>query len=582
MEAQADEPHPPANTIFDRILTINGVDITCRALDTKINLTELCKAGNKYYKNWFQNERSKKFINMLSASVGKPADQLIVYESGSIYERATWGVPQVAINIAQWLSSELEVKVSNWIYELGATGTVSLGNEKSIEEIESVFKSQIENMNNELETKNNIINDLQNEITDYDTIHFQEIETKNIEHISESNIFTNDTLTKLSLLNVIYILSTNISKDVIYNGKIYKVNLTSFGMSQNIKSRLCTHKKNYPDYKILMLCVVSNSRAAELRIKKYLFKNNLLHTNIRKNGKPDVELFHTTPENNINKVLSNIKSICLELTAVGFSDVANAKIEELEKQNTELKHKLDVKNNNELELTAKNSRLSVIEKQNEELKHKLDQKDGIDVKLKKVCADLVKANETIIKLNKTISEIHEEGKERTCDQCNKVKLLIKFPRRKDTGKYRKVCIKCHDKNKREASSSDLASKIRENVELGKSGLKKCWTCNEVKNKEDDFYESGPSGTCKDCTKKQEQERRDKAPASDRAKITRLNNELKKEGKKKCRNCEETKSVDDFYNGNFCKECDKKKIEIARQRRLAKGSLSFETQSTVET
>ena len=43
--------------------------------------------------------------------------------------------PQVAINIAQWISPDFDVKVSAWIYELVLTGKVELGKEKSNDEL---------------------------------------------------------------------------------------------------------------------------------------------------------------------------------------------------------------------------------------------------------------------------------------------------------------------------------------------------------------------------------------------------------------------------------------------------------------
>lgn len=48
--------------------------------------------------------------------MGIPANDLIVYQPGSNGERATWGHPQAAINIAKWISPEFDVKVSKWIF----------------------------------------------------------------------------------------------------------------------------------------------------------------------------------------------------------------------------------------------------------------------------------------------------------------------------------------------------------------------------------------------------------------------------------------------------------------------------------
>ena len=52
--------------------------------------------------------------------------------------------PQVAINIAQWISPTFDVKVSGWVYEVMMTGKVDITNTKSYKEL------QKENNNKEL------------------------------------------------------------------------------------------------------------------------------------------------------------------------------------------------------------------------------------------------------------------------------------------------------------------------------------------------------------------------------------------------------------------------------------------------
>ena len=59
-------------------------------------------------------KKSSAFLKVLSSSRGIPLDELIKYNSGSNEERANWGHPQVAINVAQWVSPEFDVKVSKY------------------------------------------------------------------------------------------------------------------------------------------------------------------------------------------------------------------------------------------------------------------------------------------------------------------------------------------------------------------------------------------------------------------------------------------------------------------------------------
>lgn len=98
-------------------LLLNGLVIIARSGDGYVNLTQLCKAGKKEFSHWKENKNSKEFMCVLSSSIGIPVDELIRYETGSIQNRASWGHPQVAINIAQWISPQFDVQVSNWIFE---------------------------------------------------------------------------------------------------------------------------------------------------------------------------------------------------------------------------------------------------------------------------------------------------------------------------------------------------------------------------------------------------------------------------------------------------------------------------------
>ena len=122
----------------------DGYTIEHREEDGFINVTNLCKAGDKQFKAWNRLDKTKAFLQVLSSSVLIHTDELIKYNTGSNHERATWVHPQVAINIAQWISPTFDVKVSGWVYEVMMTGKVDITNTKSYKEL------QKENKNKEL------------------------------------------------------------------------------------------------------------------------------------------------------------------------------------------------------------------------------------------------------------------------------------------------------------------------------------------------------------------------------------------------------------------------------------------------
>jgi hypothetical protein len=133
----------------DKLLTLNNINIIARSSDGYINLNQLCKAAGKEFYEWKKNKKSKAFIEVLSSSRGFPRVDLIKYESGGNGERHNWGHPQVAINVAQWVSPEFDVKVSKFVFELMLFGKVEIGKEKTNKELENKLQQEIKNLKNE-------------------------------------------------------------------------------------------------------------------------------------------------------------------------------------------------------------------------------------------------------------------------------------------------------------------------------------------------------------------------------------------------------------------------------------------------
>lgn len=120
----------------------NGFIIEYRDEDGYINITNLCKAGGKHFKNWIENDKSKSFLEVLSYTIGIHKDELIKYESEEDGYIKIWAHPQVTINISQWISSQFNVKVSSWIYEIITTGKGDIQNIKTYNELVKENKSK--------------------------------------------------------------------------------------------------------------------------------------------------------------------------------------------------------------------------------------------------------------------------------------------------------------------------------------------------------------------------------------------------------------------------------------------------------
>jgi prophage antirepressor-like protein len=130
-----------SNGLFNCALKLaNGSSVTIPMReDGYINATMLCKAhGKKLLANYNQNKQTKEYLEELSINIGIPIFELFVTTVGGNHQ-GTWVHRKVAIHLAQWLSPNFAVQVSNWVDEL---------------------RLQLEEKNKILETKDNEIKTL--------------------------------------------------------------------------------------------------------------------------------------------------------------------------------------------------------------------------------------------------------------------------------------------------------------------------------------------------------------------------------------------------------------------------------------
>lgn len=109
---------PQHQTSFHLIAheTDSGV-VQQRAADGYINATELCKAAGKRWHNYLRNETSGHFLRALSAKTRISVMELNQEVRNENGVPSTWVHPKVAIHLAQWLSADFAVQVSEWVYD---------------------------------------------------------------------------------------------------------------------------------------------------------------------------------------------------------------------------------------------------------------------------------------------------------------------------------------------------------------------------------------------------------------------------------------------------------------------------------
>ena len=139
-----DVPEDVINNNIQSLKLKDNYQLEYREEDGYINITNLCKAGGKEFKSWNRLDKTKRFLDVLSLAVKIHTSSLIKVGSGhkignnNISE--TWAHPQIAINIAQWISAEFDVLVSKWVYEIMLTGKLDIKQNKTTEELDIMNK----------------------------------------------------------------------------------------------------------------------------------------------------------------------------------------------------------------------------------------------------------------------------------------------------------------------------------------------------------------------------------------------------------------------------------------------------------
>ena len=243
----------------DKILKLNGIPIISRKEDGYINLTSLCKAGNKEFNEWKRNKKTQAFLEVIISSPRILGNEIIRYNSGSNNERSSWGHPQVAINLAQWISPEFDVQVSKWVYELALTGKVELGNEKTSKQLDNLYEQKR----------------LSLDIQPYmfkDVLYFFEF-IPNPEYLNDKSTLENET-----------------------------IHYFEFGVSSNIQQRQGNYGTSYRLDKVFIYNTGYKASLAESYMKKIAADMNL-----KLNYKNKIECMHCTYEQ-----LENIYDLMIE------------------------------------------------------------------------------------------------------------------------------------------------------------------------------------------------------------------------------------------------------------------------------
>ena len=249
-----------SNGLFNCALNLaNGSSVTIPMReDGYINATMLCKAhGKKLLGHYNENKKTKEYLEELSINIGIPILELFVTTVGGNHN-GTWVHRKVAIHLAQWLSPNFAVQVSNWVDELLITGKVELGKEKSSEELDNKFQERIDQLTQEKEILKEVLENKEKDIKTLQTDLLQE--QKDVISTKKSLMKTQTKFSqrhKFKESSCVYILQ---DPDCKYNK--FKIGLTI-----DINQRLATDRTMIPNIKVRYIMYNDHCELFEKAIK---------------------------------------------------------------------------------------------------------------------------------------------------------------------------------------------------------------------------------------------------------------------------------------------------------------------------
>jgi hypothetical protein len=96
------------------VRTWNGTPISRRTTDGYVNATAVCRANGKRWKDYRESDRCQLYLDALESVAGISVHALVESRSGGAGGGGTWVHPQVAVDLARWISAPFAVWMDGW------------------------------------------------------------------------------------------------------------------------------------------------------------------------------------------------------------------------------------------------------------------------------------------------------------------------------------------------------------------------------------------------------------------------------------------------------------------------------------
>lgn len=95
----------------------NGTPISRRTTDGYVNATAMCRANGKRWTKYRESDRANEYLEALSTEARISVYGLIESKTGGSDGGETWVHPQVAVDLARWISAPFAVWMDGWFLE---------------------------------------------------------------------------------------------------------------------------------------------------------------------------------------------------------------------------------------------------------------------------------------------------------------------------------------------------------------------------------------------------------------------------------------------------------------------------------
>ena len=410
--------------------------------DGYINATMLCKAGCKLFADYKRQKQTKAYLQALESVMGIPITELIHSVQGGIPEyQGTYVHRKVGLHLAQWLDPYFAIQVTTCFEELLLFGLVTLGQEKSNNELEEALQQKIQSLQTTIETVVNENLTIKSTYSHLAELHDQLRMKRNYHKFKKGNC--------------IYIITDR------WREKDY----LKIGYTDNINARLRTYRTSMPDVKIEFLLYLTENKVLE-KCLKLRYASKL----VQKNHEYVID---ATVEQLVKSINTLTKYLSIETTEETKLSLYN--------EPYKIYNLVFVDQNGNVEDNTDPIELdSPDEKNDNESNTETEPDPEPEVYKCDICAKEYKMKGP---LENHMIKVHNQGKDekddgKTCQICKKVFRDRGKRNRHVQGVHEKSSkVKCTECDKEFSSSDTLMSHIR-NIHK-KIGQSKCDQCGKV-------------------------------------------------------------------------------------------------------